>query len=182
MNRRLRGFHGFNDSQPPFSRASGGVRVGWASCPSVRVSRLNGLPDVRARPTPSGRPRRKMRRSAGGTPTLPETLRAPPRDSSFLKDGRTEEVPVPGACRPIRALCVICGSSGVGATSRIQNRFRVATARRTVSTPIHQLGGQKEKPARRANPRGTRSAGLEEESGSLPRAAKSLSRKSFSVC
>jgi len=114
MNRRLRGFHGFNDSQPPFSRASGGVRVGRASCPSVRASRLNGLPDVRARPTPSGRPRRKMRRSAGGTPTLPETLPAPPRDSSFLKDGRTEEVPVPGTCLPIRALRVICGSSGVG--------------------------------------------------------------------
>jgi hypothetical protein len=146
MNRRLRGFHGFNDSQPPFSRPSGGFRVRWASCPPVRASRLNGLPDVRARPTPSGRPRRKMRRSAGGTPTLPDALRSSPGDSSFLKGGRTEEVTVPGTNLPIRAICVICGSSGVGATAKIENRFRVATAPRTVSKPSHQLGGQRENP------------------------------------
>ncbi len=47
----------------PPSRSS---RVGWASRPPVRASRPNELPHGRERP------RRKMRRSAGRMPTLPE--------------------------------------------------------------------------------------------------------------
>ena len=43
--------------------------VGWASRPPVRASRLNELPRR------GERPRRKMRRSAGRMPTLPEATR-----------------------------------------------------------------------------------------------------------
>ena len=43
--------------------------VGWASRPPVWASRLNELPEW------NERPRRKMRRSAGKMPTLPETTR-----------------------------------------------------------------------------------------------------------
>jgi hypothetical protein len=55
-------------------KSGGGVsRVGWASRPPVRASRPNELPRRVGRPPSSARPRRRMRRSAGRMPTLPET-------------------------------------------------------------------------------------------------------------
>jgi hypothetical protein len=55
-------------------KSEGGVsRVEWASRPPVRASRPNELPRRMARPPSSARPRRRMRRSAGRMPTLPET-------------------------------------------------------------------------------------------------------------
>ena len=63
------------------SQASGGSRVGWASRPPVWASRLNELSD------PSERPRRKMRRSAGKMPTLPETANRSGEVSLFMTSG-----------------------------------------------------------------------------------------------